>query len=230
MPVGESAFGKDPIDPVTSSFIPDMIKKTTDAPVFLYGCGRRPEADAQGIHVFDAGNNEDIRKVFLAIPEEGRGLMAGAAGLATIMADYMHIENRAADNRCRPLLIGDLRSMEYAAAVAESASDLHLRIRAIQEVKDALFEYGTIDVLDMGLIPSNVNFGDPKSQKPFGVGACALGGEASFRYVEKLIMLALENKVDATVTNALSKEAINTAGHHYSGHTEIYAEYTKTKD
>ena len=33
---------------------------------------------------------------------------------------------------------------------------------------------------------------------------------------------------NATVTNALSKEAINMAGHHYSGHTEIYAEYTGT--
>ena len=31
------------------------------------------------------------------------------------------------------------------------------------------------------------------------------------------------------MTNALSKEAINMAGHHYSGHTEIYAEYTGTK-
>ena len=29
-------------------------------------------------------------------------------------------------------------------------------------------------------------------------------------------------------TNALNKEAINMAGHHYSGHTEIYAEYTHT--
>ena len=60
------------------------------------------------------------------------------------------------------------------------------------------------------------------------MGACALGGEASFRYVEKVIQLALAGEVDATVTNALSKEAINMAGHHFSGHTEIYAHYTKT--
>lgn len=37
-----------------------------------------------------------------------------------------------------------------------------------------------------------------------------------------------EKEVDATVTNALSKEAINMAGHHYSGHTEIYADKTGT--
>ena len=35
-------------------------------------------------------------------------------------------------------------------------------------------------------------------------------------------------EIDATITNALSKEAINMAGHHYSGHTEIYADYTHT--
>ena len=39
----------------------------------------------------------------------------------------------------------------------------------------------------------------------------------------------MDGQVDATVTNALSKEAINMAGHHYSGHTEIYAHYTNTQ-
>lgn len=38
----------------------------------------------------------------------------------------------------------------------------------------------------------------------------------------------MQREIDATVTNAISKEAINMAGHHYSGHTEIYAHYTNT--
>lgn len=33
-----------------------------------------------------------------------------------------------------------------------------------------------------------------------------------------------------TVTNAFNKEAVNLAGHHYSGHTEIYADMTGTKN
>ena len=53
--------------------------------------------------------------------------------------------------------------------------------------------------------------------------------EAGFQYVKKVIELAMSNEVDATVTNAISKEAINLAGHHYSGHTEIYADFTNTK-
>lgn len=40
----------------------------------------------------------------------------------------------------------------------------------------------------------------------------------------------MERKVDGTVTNAISKEAINMAGHHFSGHTEIYSHYTNTKN
>ena len=54
-------------------------------------------------------------------------------------------------------------------------------------------------------------------------------GNAAFQYVKKVIELAMNNEIDATVTNALNKEAINVAGHHFSGHTEIYAHYTDTK-
>jgi len=41
--------------------------------------------------------------------------------------------------------------------------------------------------------------------------------------------IAMDGKVDATVTNPLNKEAMNLAGHHFSGHTEIYAYYTGTE-
>ena len=104
----------------------------------------------------------------------------------------------------------------------------HLDIHPIQSVDQALFQPGTIDVYDMGLVkPSDIP-GDPSDPKPFGLGATALGGEAAFQYVVKVIDLAMKGEIDATVTNALSKEAINMAGHHYSGHTEIYADYTHT--
>ena len=42
--------------------------------------------------------------------------------------------------------------------------------------------------------------------------------------------MALAKEIDATVTGPISKEAINLAGFHYSGHTEIYADVTRTKD
>ena len=131
-------------------------------------------------------------------------------------------------DRCRPLVVGDVSSMTYAVKAAETVFGTHLDIHPIQSVDQALFQPGTIDVYDMGLVkPSDIP-GDPSDPKPFGLGATALGGEAAFQYVVKVIDLAMKGEIDATVTNALSKEAINMAGHHYSGHTEIYADYTHT--
>ena len=131
-------------------------------------------------------------------------------------------------DRCRPLVIGDVSCMEYAAKVAKKVSGLDMKIRGIRSVSEANYEYGVIDVYDLGLVKAEDIPNDPEDPKPFGLGATAPGGEAAFQYVKKVIELAMAGEVDATITNALSKEAINMAGHHYSGHTEIYADYTHT--
>ena len=131
-------------------------------------------------------------------------------------------------DRCRPLVVGDACCMEYAAEVAAKVSGINVRIHPVKSVSEALFEPGTIDVFDMGVM----NDEDiPKNEvpQPFNIGSCAKGGEAAFQYVVKVIEMAMAREIDGTVTNALSKEAINMAGHHFSGHTEIYAHYTGTK-
>lgn len=140
------------------------------------------------------------------------------------------LHDKTVYDRCRPLVVGDVSSMEYALRVVKKVSGIDLALNPVRSVQDAKFAYGTIDVLDMGLVPKEQipDTADQKEPKPFGIGACALGGEASFQYVKKVIELAMAGEIDATVTNALSKEAINMAGHHYSGHTEIYADYTHT--
>lgn len=138
------------------------------------------------------------------------------------------LADRTVYDRCRPLVVGDVSSMEYAAAVAKKVSGIDMKVRGIQAVSEAKYEYGVIDVYDLGLVKAADIPNDPADPKPFGLGATALGGEAAFQYVKKVIELAMAGEVDATVTNALSKEAINMAGHHYSGHTEIYADYTHT--
>lgn len=140
------------------------------------------------------------------------------------------LHDKTVYDRCRPLVVGDVSSMEYALRVVKKVSGIDLALNPVRSVQDAKFAYGTIDVLDMGLVPKEQipDTADQAEPKPFGIGACALGGEASFQYVKKVIELAMAGEIDATVINALSKEAINMAGHHYSGHTEIYADYTHT--
>ncbi|HWP51609.1 MAG TPA: 4-hydroxythreonine-4-phosphate dehydrogenase PdxA [Clostridia bacterium] len=130
--------------------------------------------------------------------------------------------------RCRPLVVGDFSSMVYAAHAVKKTEGIDVALRVVRSVEEAKFEHGTIDVYDLGLIKKSDIPGNADDPKPFSLGATTLGGEASFQYVKTVIELALAKKVDATVTNAISKEAINMAGHHYSGHTEIYADFTKT--
>jgi 4-hydroxythreonine-4-phosphate dehydrogenase len=55
-------------------------------------------------------------------------------------------------------------------------------------------------------------------------------GQASFEYVAQVIDLALKGEIQGTVTGPINKAAINAAGHHFSGHTEIYAHLTGTRD
>lgn len=117
---------------------------------------------------------------------------------------------------CRPLLIGDRSMMEMALRT----TGLTLKLHTVQTPADGLYEHGTIDLLDLGVMDG----------KPFACGrvSAACGG-AAYCYVAQAIRLAMEHSVDATVTNPLNKEALNLAGYHYSGHTEIYADLTGTK-
>ena len=115
--------------------------------------------------------------------------------------------------KCRPLVIGDACVLENAAKITKRP----VRIHVIEKPSDGLYLPGCIDVIDMKAV----------EMEKLQIGkVSAMAGEAAFQYVKKVIELAMANEVDATVTNALNKEAINLAGRHYSGHTEIYAEFT----
>ncbi len=118
---------------------------------------------------------------------------------------------------CVPVVIGDYEALREANEFSRTG----LEIKKISDVTQAKGEYGAVDLLDMGFL-SPGSFVYKKVQK--------LCGEASFQYVVKGIRLAMEKKLDAVITGPVNKEAINLAGHHYSGHTEIFADYTNTKD
>jgi 4-phospho-D-threonate 3-dehydrogenase / 4-phospho-D-erythronate 3-dehydrogenase len=117
-------------------------------------------------------------------------------------------------DRCHPLLIGNAIIMEKAIGIV----NVELKINKITEVSQAKFKPGTMDVFDIGGPIDQVRFGEVSSQ----------AGDIAFRCVKTAIELAMEKKVDGTVTGPINKEALNKAGHHYSGHTEIYAHFTNT--
>lgn len=118
---------------------------------------------------------------------------------------------------CRPVVVGDACMLEKAKKLVGHEE---IVIHPVQDVKDALFTPGTIDVYDMKLVNADT--------LPIGQVSVE-AGNAAFQYVKKVIELANADEIDGTVTNAFNKEAINLAGHHFSGHTEVYAHYTGTK-
>jgi 4-hydroxythreonine-4-phosphate dehydrogenase len=117
---------------------------------------------------------------------------------------------------CRPVIIGD------ACVISDIIHRLSLAatVHVIAHISSAKFISGVIDVYDLGIMNGR--------DIPFGTidGQC---GEASFQAVKTAIELAMAGEVDGTVTGPINKKSINEAGHHFAGHTEIYAHYTNTR-
>jgi len=118
---------------------------------------------------------------------------------------------------CKPAVIGDSKVMEQAVKIAK----VNLKVNPIRDLKEAIFEHGTIDVIDLRNIELN---------KLVMGKVNAMAGKASVDYIKKAVALALSDAIKAIVTAPISKEAINKAGYHYSGHTELLADLTKTRD
>lgn len=119
-------------------------------------------------------------------------------------------------DKCKPLVVGDAVALERAKAILDLKD---LQINSIRCADEGLFVHGVIDVFDMKLL-EGLDYELGKVSK--------IAGDASYQYVVKAIQMAMDKEVDATVTNAINKEAINLAGHQYNGHTEIYAQQTNT--
>ncbi|MFL5811539.1 MAG: 4-hydroxythreonine-4-phosphate dehydrogenase PdxA [Flavisolibacter sp.] len=117
---------------------------------------------------------------------------------------------------CKPLVVGD--SSVFAQII--DRLKLNASVNGVQSVAGAKFEDAVIDVFDLN--STNI------SQLQFGE-ISAMAGHASFKAVKKAIELAMSGEVEATVTGPINKKSINEAGHHFAGHTEIYAHFTNTK-
>jgi len=118
---------------------------------------------------------------------------------------------------CRPIVIGDADALREGIKVAH----VQLEVKPVEEVSEAEFKYGTIDVLDL----KNIKIKELEMGKPQ-----AMAGKASVEYIEKAVDLALRGEIHAVTTAPISKEAIKMAGYDYAGHTELLAHLTHTRD
>jgi len=118
---------------------------------------------------------------------------------------------------CRPLLVGDGSVMK---ATLEGMG-MSLRLNAIAEVSEAKFKPGQIDLYDL----KNVDM-----QRLNKAQVSAMAGRAAYEYIIRGTDMAMSRKVDAIVTCPIHKDALNQAGYHYPGHTEVLAERTGSSD
>jgi 4-hydroxythreonine-4-phosphate dehydrogenase len=119
-------------------------------------------------------------------------------------------------DRCRPLVIGTLGTLERTRDVLQSGQ--HLAV--VRDPTAGRYTLGSVDVLDLA----------HEHPGPFPLGIAAKdNGAAAVAYVERAIALALSGEVDAIATAPLNKEAMRAAGFPYDGHTELLAVRTDTK-
>jgi 4-hydroxythreonine-4-phosphate dehydrogenase len=118
---------------------------------------------------------------------------------------------------CRPVVVGDASAMRMGLDVAKASLSIH----PIQELGEAWYRHGSIDLLDLGNVDaSKLVMGVPQ----------AMAGKASVEYVLRATDMVLAGEVDAIVTAPLNKEAMNMGGYSYPGHTELLAEKAGTEN
>ncbi|MFI7481562.1 4-hydroxythreonine-4-phosphate dehydrogenase PdxA [Kocuria sp. M1R5S2] len=117
---------------------------------------------------------------------------------------------------CRPVVVGDAARLRMAAR----SIGLAMELRCVEDVADAVFDGHTVNVIDLGLLPEDLPWGE----------LSAVAGDAAYRYIEVASELAMAGKVQAICTAPLNKEALHAAGHLYPGHTELLAALTETEE
>ena len=118
--------------------------------------------------------------------------------------------------QCRPLVIGDARRLEQANKIVNGTA----KIRRVKDATEAAYEPGTIDCIDLDLIPDDLPFGK----------LSPIAGDAAYQYIARAVELAESKQIDAICTAPLNKEALHAGGHKYPGHTEMLAHLTGVKE
>ncbi|MDE2858945.1 MAG: 4-hydroxythreonine-4-phosphate dehydrogenase PdxA [Chloroflexota bacterium] len=115
--------------------------------------------------------------------------------------------------RCRPFIIGDAQVMRDSAAALHAP----LQFRAIDELADAEFAPGRIDLLS----PPGFELGPVPSP-----GVNAKCGEAAGTYLQNAYELAMESRVQGVVMAPMNKESFRLAGYNYVDELEFLRHIT----
>ncbi|THJ20391.1 MAG: 4-hydroxythreonine-4-phosphate dehydrogenase PdxA [Nitrospira sp. CG24D] len=127
------------------------------------------------------------------------------------------LAGREVQRLCLPLVIGSVPVMERTVKKLR----LKLNVVPVHGHDPVPLKGNTVAVLDPMERPL----------KKFALGiAAAETGAASVEFIKKAVHLAEIGCIDGIVTAPINKEAINMAGCHYPGHTELLADLTNAKE
>lgn len=150
-----------------------------------------------------------MKKPIIGIP------LGDPAGIGPEITMYTFAEKSLYDI-CNMFLVGDLYVVEKAIEI----TGLDLKVNVVEKVEDSKFEYGTIDMMDLGVVTGSFEFGKVD----------ALCGKASYLYIKKAGELAMAKEVDAIATTPINKESLRAADVPYIGHTEMLEEISGVHD
>ncbi|MBI2527741.1 MAG: 4-hydroxythreonine-4-phosphate dehydrogenase PdxA [Candidatus Rokubacteria bacterium] len=118
---------------------------------------------------------------------------------------------------CRALVVGDGATLQATLDLLHSP----LRLHAVSGLAECAFAPGTIECLDL----RNV---DPAALPKGAVSPEA--GRAAYAYIERAVALCQDGQLDAIVTAPINKESLAAGGCEHTGHTEILARLSGTRD
>lgn len=118
--------------------------------------------------------------------------------------------------QCIPLVIGDVGQLRRAAQLVHARVD----ITAITSPSEVPAGGRGVYVIQTGQVPADLPLGQ----------LSPIAGEAAYQYVVRAVELAQAGEIDAICTAPLNKEAMQSAGHMFPGHTELLGHLTGRKD
>ena len=127
------------------------------------------------------------------------------------------LAGRALHRLCRPIVIGSFPVMQQAVKNLKLKLNV-IRMEGHEPVSPRPNHIAMLDPLD-----------HPLGRFTRGIAAAETGA-ASVRFIKKAVELAQLGCIDGIVTAPINKEAINMAGCHFPGHTELLADLTKTQE
>jgi 4-hydroxythreonine-4-phosphate dehydrogenase len=114
---------------------------------------------------------------------------------------------------CRPIVFGD--EQVFLKTIQREA--LSVQISVIDEIREEGYQARKIFLFPLSQLEVNtLSFGKPDKK-------C---GEAMVRYVQEAVKWVGKKRLDAITTCPINKQAINSAGYFFSGHTELLAHLT----